>query len=84
MTYKNLWVFKLELQMGNFLNETFFKFFLIICLIPSVIFIGKAFLLFSPVIFWVLGYMAHKKGNESETIMWVIFAIIALILAFVI
>jgi hypothetical protein len=28
--------------------------------------------------------MAHKKGNESETIMWVIFAIIALILAFVI
>jgi hypothetical protein len=28
--------------------------------------------------------MAFKKGNQKETIMWVIFAILGLILAFVI
>ena len=70
--------------MNNLLNDNFFKIFLILCLVPSGIFIGKAILVISPVIFWVLSYMAFKKGNQKETIMWVIFAILGLILAFVI
>ena len=70
--------------MNNILNETFFKIFLIVCLIPAVLLVGKAFLMLSPIIFWVLSYMAFKKGNQKETIMWVIFAILGLILAFVI
>ena len=70
--------------MNSFLNETFFKILLVVCLIPVAIFVGKAFLLLSPVIFWILSYMAFKKGNQNETIMWVIFAVLGLILAFVI
>jgi len=70
--------------MNNILNETFFKIFLIVCLIPAVLLVGKAFLMLSPIIFWVLSYIAFKKGNQKETIMWVIFAILGLILAFVI
>tara|TARA_B100000405_G_scaffold98078_1_gene68240 strand:+ start:814 stop:1026 length:213 start_codon:yes stop_codon:yes gene_type:complete len=70
--------------MNNILNETFFKIFLIVCLIPVGLLVGKAFLMLSPIIFWVLSYMAFKKGNQKETIMWVIFAILGLILAFVI
>ena len=70
--------------MNNILNETFFKIFLIVCLIPTGLLVGKAFLMLSPIIFWVLSYMAFKKGNQKETIMWVIFAILGLILAFVI
>lgn len=70
--------------MNNILNETFFKIFLIVCLIPPGLLVGKAFLMLSPIIFWVLSYMAFKKGNQKETIMWVIFAILGLILAFVI
>ena len=58
--------------MNSLLNETFFKIFLVICLIPVAILVGKAFLLLSPILFWVLGYMAFKKGNQNETIMWVI------------
>ena len=70
--------------MNNILNETFFKIFLIVCLIPVGLLVGKAFLMLSPIIFWILSYMAFKKGNQKETIMWVIFAILGLILAFVI
>ena len=70
--------------MNNLMNETFFKVLLVICLIPVAILVGKAFLLFSPLVFWILGYMAFKKGNQNETIMWVIFAVLGLILAFVI
>ena len=70
--------------MNNLMNETFFKVLLVICLIPIVIFVGKAFLLISPLVFWILSYMAFKKGNQNETIMWVIFAVLGLILAFVI
>lgn len=70
--------------MNNLMNETFFKVLLFICLIPVAILVGKAFLLFSPLVFWILGYMAFKKGNQNETIMWVIFAVLGLILAFVI
>jgi len=70
--------------MNNILNETFLKIFLIVCLIPAGLLVGKAFLMLSPIIFWVLSYMAFKKGNQKETIMWVIFAILGLILAFVI
>ena len=70
--------------MNNLMNETFFKVLLVICLIPVAILVGKAFLLFSPLVFWVLGYMAFKKGNQNETIMWIIFAVLGLILAFVI
>ena len=66
--------------MNSLLNETFFKIFLVICLIPVAILVGKAFLLLSPILFWVLGYMAFKKGNQNETIMWVIFAVLGLIL----
>ena len=71
-------------MVNNLMNETFFKVFLVVCLIPVVILVGKAFLLLSPIVFWVLGYMAFKKGNQNETIMWVIFAVLGLILAFVI
>ncbi len=70
--------------MNNFLNETFFKVFLIVCLLPLIILVGKAFILSSPIIFWVLSYMAYKKENLNETIMWIIFAILGLILACVI
>ena len=71
--------------MNSLLNETFFKFLLLFCVIPVAIFlVGKVFLLLSPILFWVLGYMAFKKGNQNETIMWVIFAVLGLILAFVI
>ena len=70
--------------MNSFLNETFFKILLVVCLIPVAIFVGKAFLLLSPIIFWILSYMAFKKGYQNETIMWVIFAVLGLILAFVI
>ena len=70
--------------MNSILNETFFKIFLIACLIPVGLFVGKAFLILSPIVFWVLSYMSFKKGNQKETIMWVIFAILGLILAFVI
>ena len=70
--------------MNNIVNETFFKIFLIVCLITAGLLVGKAFLMLSPIIFWVLSYMAFKKGNQKETIMWVIFAILGLILAFVI
>ncbi len=66
------------------MNEVFFKIFLAICLIPAALLIGKVFLLFLPVIFWVLGYMAFKKGNNNEVFMWVAFALVALILAFVV
>ena len=58
------------------LNETFFKIFLIVCLVPAILLIGKAFVLLSPIIFWVLSYMAYKKENQNEAIMWVIFAIL--------
>ena len=75
---------KEEKAMNSLLNETFFKIFLVICLVPVAILVGKAFLLLSPILFWVLGYMAFKKGNQNETIMWVIFAVLGLILAFVI
>lgn len=71
-------------MVNNLMNETFFKVFLVVCLIPVVILVGKAFLLLSPIVFWVLAYMAFKKGNQNETIMWVIFAVLGLILAFVI
>ena len=70
--------------MNSLLNETFFKVFLVICIIPAAIIIGKAFLLALPILMWVLAYMAYKKSNNSESIMWVIFAIIALLIAFVI
>ena len=50
----------------------------------AIFLVGKVFLLLSPILFWVLGYMAFKKGNQNETIMWVIFAVLGLILAFVI
>jgi len=70
--------------MNSMLNETSFKVFLIVCLVPAVLLVGKAFVLFSPIIFWVLSYMAYKKGNQNEAIMWIIFAILGLILAFVI
>ena len=70
--------------MNSMLNETFFKVFLIVCLVPGILLIGKAFLLLSPIIFWVLGYMAYKKEDQNEAIMWIIFAILGLILAFVI
>tara|TARA_Y100000768_G_scaffold114412_1_gene84378 strand:- start:54 stop:266 length:213 start_codon:yes stop_codon:yes gene_type:complete len=70
--------------LNNILNETFFKVFLIVCLVPGILLIGKAFLLLSPIIFWVLGYMAYKKEDQNEAIMWIIFAILGLILAFVI
>ena len=71
-------------MMDKVLNETFYKVFLIVCLVPAVILIGKAFLLVSPVIFWILSYMAFKKGSQKEAIMWLIFAVLGLILAFVI
>ena len=71
-------------ELSECLNETFFKIFLVICLVPVAILVGKAFLLLSPILFWVLGYMAFKKGNQNETIMWLIFAVLGLILAFVI
>ena len=51
-------------MMDKILNETFYKVFLIVCLVPAVILIGKAFLLVSPVIFWILSYMAFKKGSH--------------------
>tara|TARA_B100001113_G_scaffold110163_1_gene89307 strand:- start:228 stop:440 length:213 start_codon:yes stop_codon:yes gene_type:complete len=70
--------------MNSMLNETSFKVFLIVCLVPAVLLVGKAFVLLSPIIFWVLSYMAYKKGNQNEAIMWIIFAILGLILAFVI
>ncbi len=70
--------------MNSMLNETFFKVFLIVCLVPAALLVGKAFVLLSPIIFWVLSYMAYKKGNQNEAIMWIIFAILGLILAFVI
>ena len=73
-----------KVTMNNMLNETFFKIFLIVCLVPAILLIGKAFVLLSPIIFWVLSYMAYKKENQNEAIMWVIFAILGLILAFVI
>ncbi len=69
---------------NNLFSETFFKIFLIICLVPAVLLIGKTFLILSPIIFWVLGYMAYKKGDKNETTMWIIFAILGLIIAFVI
>ena len=74
----------LEATMNNMLNETFFKVFLIVCLVPAILLVGKAFVLLSPIIFWVLSYMAYKKGSQNETIMWIIFSILGLILAFVI
>ena len=55
--------------MNSMLNETFFKVFLIVCLVPAVLLVGKAFVLLSPIIFWVLSYMAYKKGNQNEAIM---------------
>ena len=64
--------------MNSMLNETFFKVFLIVCLVPAVLLVGKAFVLLSPIIFWVLSYMAYKKGNQNEAIMWIIFAILGL------
>ena len=70
--------------MNNMLSENFFKILLIVCLVPAILLIGKAFLLFSPIIFWILSYMAYKKESQNEAIMWIIFAILGLILAFVI
>ena len=70
--------------MSRILSETFFKIFLVICIIPAAILVGKAFLLALPILMWVLAYMAYKKSNNSESTMWVIFAIIALFIAFVI
>ena len=70
--------------MSRILSETFLKIFLVICIIPAAILVGKAFLLALPILMWVLAYMAYKKSNNSESIMWVIFAIIALLIAFVI
>ncbi|MBA4730148.1 MAG: hypothetical protein H2071_03905 [SAR86 cluster bacterium] len=70
--------------MKYILNENFFKFFLVICLVPAAFLIGKVFLLFLPVIFWVLAYMAFKKKNNNEALMWIVFAVIALIFAFIV
>jgi hypothetical protein len=52
--------------------------------VPGILLILKAFLLLSPIIFWVLSYMAYKKEEQNEAIRWNIFAILGLILAFVI
>ena len=70
--------------MNSLLNETFFKIFLVICLIPVAILVGKAFLLLSPILFWVLGFIAFIYRNQYDTLLCVFFAVLGLILDFVI